>query len=148
MIDDLFAHLRYNDFEVKDIEAYEMTFEDKNIVDYIHSPRRNNLLHLVTGGKRTYKINNEVFTVERNTLIFIPSNTRYTTVANNIENEKCSGIGICFNIKTEGFKLETGIYCKILTEEMDEILNYFRSVYLIQKNNSLQILEIKKALYN
>lgn len=145
-MNNILSKIRYNDFDVSKIEAYKMTFDD-NIVDYSQIPRRNNLFHLITGGRRLYEFNGKKFSVESGTLIFIPHNTHYITTSVSHNNEKCSGIGICFDMNIPFHENERNIYFAPITAQMEIILNLFQNVYNIQKNTPLELLEIKSAFY-
>ena len=146
-MNNIFSKIRYSDFDISDIETYKMTFKDNDEVNYSENPRRKNLLHLVTGGRRLYEFNGRSFLVESGTLIFIPHNTHYVTTAISCNGEKCSGIGICFDMNIPFSKNEMNIYCAQLTDKKETALTLFQNVYDTQKKNSMEILEIKSAFY-
>ena len=147
IIDKILSQLRYSDFEVKNIETYKMTFINNNTVDYSETPRRKNLLHLVTSGRRRYEINDKVFSVERGTLIFIPDNTKYITTAFSQNDEDCGGIGICFDLDFSFFENELDIYYKNVSTQGDKVSELFQKIYEIQKSNPLELLEHKLFFY-
>ena len=146
IIDKILLQLRYSDFEVKNIETHKMTFKNNDTVDYSETPRRKNLLHLVTSGRRRYEINSKVFSVERGTLIFIPDNTKYITTAFS-QNDDCGGIGICFDLDFSFFGNELDIYYKNVSTQGDKVAELFQKIYDIQKSNPLELLEHKYLFY-
>ena len=147
IMDKILSQLRYSDFEVKNIETYKMTFKNNNTVDYSETPRRKNLLHLVTSGRRHYEINDKSFSVERGTLIFIPDKTKYITTAFSKNDEDCTGIGICFNLDFSLFGNEQDIYYKNISAQNDKVQDLFQRIYENQKNNPLELLEHKYLFY-
>ena len=141
------SKIRYSDFDVSKIETYKMTFDDNNIVDYSQIPRRKNLLHLLIGGRRLYEFNGKIFSVESGTLIFIPHNTQYVTTAVSYNDEKCVGIGICFDANIPFCENELNIYCTQVLAQKEIVLNLFQNIYDIQKRSPLELLEVKSAFY-
>lgn len=147
IFDRILSQLRYNDFGIKNIETYKMTFKNKNTVDYSKTPRRKNLLHLVISGRRRYEINDKVFSVESGTLIFIPDNTKYITTAFSVKNEDCGGIGICFDLDFPFCENELDIYYKKETTQNEKVSELFEAIYKIQKSDPLELLERKLIFY-
>ncbi len=142
------AQLRYSDFDVEGIESYKMSFENGNTVDYLQSPRRKNLFHLVTGGKRFYEIDSRSFFAPCGTLIFIPDNTYYKTTAFSCGRENCGGIGICFDIKGANLGCKSDVYITRVGEPLDRLKDLFQLVYITQRANPLELLKIKSEFYN
>lgn len=147
IIDKILSQLRYSDFGVKNIETYKMTFKNNNTVNYSETPRRKNLLHLVTSGRRRYEINDKSFMVERGTLIFIPDKTKYITTAFSQNDEDCAGIGICFDLDFPLCGNGADIYYKNVSAQNDKVLELFQRIYENQKSNPLELLEHKYLFY-
>lgn len=147
IINTIFSQLRYNNFEAKNILAYKIVFNNGDIADYSERPRTKHLLHLVTSGKRLYEIGDKTFYVTSGTLIFIPEGTKYKTTAYDFRQETCSGIGISFDTNGDFFNCKYDVYTVNFGEQFEKLLDLFRTVLLAQKNNPLDILEIKLKFY-
>ncbi len=129
------------DFDIKNIEVYKITNEITTI-DYTVAPRRSNLLHFITDGKREYEINGEKFIVESNTLIFIPNNTKYKTraLSGNV------GIGICFDGNIFEDEKDLTIYCKNGLSQSTKIRKLFEQVLEFFNIIPRDLLSIKKSI--
>ena len=90
------SDLIYLDFDLKNITVTPYVFDALDRVEYKQG-RKNNLLHMVTFGTRTYQVNGREFEVAAGGVILIPKGTRYCTYTK----EKCSGTGICFDMAGE-----------------------------------------------
>lgn len=94
------SELAYTDIALRNIEAYEIAFEDKNEVCYIHCGRKKHLLHLITSGRRTYEVADKCLNLKAGTVLFIPDGTEYRSKAITVGQDVCRGIGISFEIWT------------------------------------------------
>ena len=147
ILNNVFAKLRFLNFDIKDIYAYSILFENKNTVNYNKSGRTKNLLHFVTGGERIYEIDDRIFKCSKNTLIFIPEGTKYKTVANTVNGEKCCGIGITFNFDINP-NIKEDIYFIENIKHKESILNFFERTYNIHINSPLEPLHLKTSVYS
>ena len=89
------------DFNIKDIFARVLMFEEEQTSDYSSEGRKHYIFHLTMYGKRTYYIDGEYFEAPPNEVIFIPDGTKYKTVAHGTKDKECTGIGIRFSILLE-----------------------------------------------
>ena len=89
------------DFDIKNIFAQILTFENEQIADYLSDGRKQHIFHLITSGKRTYYINGKSFELSTNQVLFIPHGTMYKTQAHETNGKKCTGIGIIFDAVLE-----------------------------------------------
>ena len=133
--------LKFVDFDIKNIEVYKITNEIATI-DYTVSPRKSNLLHFITNGKREYEIKGEKFTVESNTLIFIPNNTKYKTKALSGN----AGIGICFNGDIFKEEKDFYVYCKNLSLQSEKIKSLFEKASDVYNTVPCDFLELKLTI--
>lgn len=147
ILDDIFAKLRFSDFNITDIEPYKMAFKDNDAIDYSLEGRRKHLIHLVTSGQRKYEIDDRIFSAEKGTLIFIPEGTKYKTKAKTINNNLCRGIGISFNSDIRFNTDELSIFYKENINQMPTVSELFDHTYQIYKNSSLELLELKASVY-
>lgn len=93
-----FSQLLYIDFDIRHITFHHSTFPNGDIVDYNHSGRNKNLLHLITSGSRSYSMNGNSFRLGTGEVLFMPDGTKYITTAFPQGNALCSGIGILFDL--------------------------------------------------
>lgn len=114
MSDKTLSQLIYSDFDITNITVVKTDFAHQNVVNYQGIGRRKNLLHMVTKGSRIYKINGQTIELPCGAIILIPDNTEYETISVAGDNEKVSGIGICFDMideKQEKIQLQKDVYC-------------------------------------
>ena len=87
------------DFFIRNISIREEVWTEETTYNYTQRGRSQNLIHIITGGTRYYRIGGETLRLTTGELILIPNGTRYYTV----NSAGCSGIGICFDLcTTEG----------------------------------------------
>lgn len=96
------------DFYLGNITIREETWSEKIAYDYSQRGRSQNLIHIITGGSRFYRIRNETMYLSAGELLLIPDGTRYYTDNHGV----CSGIGICFDLcrGEENIALRQDIY--------------------------------------
>ena len=82
------------DFFIRNITIREETWTEKTPYDYTPRGRSRNLIHIITGGTRYYRIGEETLYLSAGELLLIPDGTRYYTA----NHGACSGIGICFDL--------------------------------------------------
>ena len=95
------AGLSLLDFDIKNIIAHGLSFENGDITDYLSAGRKQHIFHLITSGRRTYDINEEHFELSTNQVIFIPHGTKYKTEAHQTKDKECKGISILFDAVCE-----------------------------------------------
>jgi AraC-like DNA-binding protein len=146
MFKNIFSQLLYTDCDIDNIEIYNVSFSDSVEVNYMNNGRSKNLLHLSLCGTRCYETENLKFTVEPNTIVFIPDKTKYTTHAINTDISPCNGINICFDLK--GFNL----FEKMIYTETDlvskSIINEFKKINDLWTRSPLSILNLKASVFN
>lgn len=146
MFKNIFSQLLYTDCDIDNIEIYNVSFSDSVEVNYMNNGRAKNLLHLSLCGTRCYETENLKFTVEPNTIVFIPDKTKYTTHAINTDISPCNGINICFDLK--GFNL----FEKMIYTETDlvskSIINEFKKINDLWTRSPLSILNLKASVFN
>ncbi len=148
ILDNIFAKLRFSDFNITNIEPYQMEFKSGNVVDYSKYGRRKSLLHFVTAGKRLYETEDNIFSVGAGTLIFIPDGTKYLTRAKTVNNESCSGIGISFDLDIAFNQNELNIYYEENINRKELVFDLFVRTYQIYKSSPLELLQLKNAVYS
>ena len=124
--------------DIKNIEAYKLMHETAEI-DYTITPRKSNLLHFIISGERQYQINGKKVTVGSNTLIFIPNNTRYKTVAS----PKCIGIGICFDGDIFKDEKDLDVYFKNSFSNPEGMKSLFEKILKLYDTIPHNFLEMK-----
>lgn len=145
ILEKVISKLSVMDFEIADINVYNIAFEHGSEVNYFKKGRTKFLLHYIISGERNYKINNTSFTLEENTVILIPNGTNYYT---KIETETpCIGIGICFNIQNlnerENF-IPQKIYFIKGNNEQKELFCLADKLF---KEYPIHYLELKACIY-
>lgn len=141
--------LLYTDFDIRNITIYPTFFSNGTSTDHTKNARKKNLLHLITCGFRKYYFEGREMDMPMDSLILIPDNTHYLSVAYCSPENKCGGIGICFDVflpNGDIFQLKPGIYSNWNTSPQ----HYRKYVYHLQKafqSPSHSIMEIKIYLY-
>ena len=85
------------DFDIRNVTAHSVLFEDGNYINHLTYGRKQHLFHYVLSGTRSYEINGQAFEVHANEVLFIPHGTKYSTTAHRLNEAECSGIGIVFD---------------------------------------------------
>lgn len=141
--------LLYTDFDIRNITVYPTSFANGTPTDYTQNAREKNLLHLITCGSRKFYFEGKEIDMPMNSLILIPDNTHYLSVAHCSTENKCEGIGICFDIflpSGDKFQLKSGIYSNWNLSPQ----YYQKYVYRLQKvfqSPGYSNMEIKMYLY-
>lgn len=151
MLKNIFAQLLYNDFEIKNIEVFNLSTYDDSEIDYMRCGRTKHLLHLCTNGTRYYETEDLTLTIKPNTLLFIPNGTKYRTHAIKADKENpCRGINICFDCvfpDNESIDFEYGIYS--IEDEVNELVkNDFIKINQLWKSSPTSVLKLKSSLYS
>ena len=134
------------DFDIRNIESQSTIFAENSIVDYSNTGRKQNLFHLITSGKRTYYIDNIMFEVSENQVLFIPHGTVYKTKAHNANEEQCSGIGVVFDA---GFDDDTNVALSKKIYYMDsdaKTKQLFEKIYLVSNHHPIIVTKLKSLL--
>lgn len=141
--------LLYTDFDIQNITVYPTFFTNGTPTDYTRNARIKNLLHLITCGFRKYYFEGREIDIPIDSLVLIPDNTYYLSVAHCSPEDKCQGIGICFDIilpNGDTFLLKPGIYSNWnITSQY-----YAKYVHRLQEafqSPSHYVMEIKMYLY-
>jgi AraC-like DNA-binding protein len=82
------------DFSIDNIVIREEFWAPGTAFDYLERGRSQNLIHIITGGTRLYRVDGGTIRLKNGELLLIPDGTRYYTVGQDV----CSGIGICFDL--------------------------------------------------
>lgn len=109
-----------------------MIFYDGHIVDNSKYGRKQHLLHLMLTAERTYTIENTTINVQGQNVLFIPSNTAYSTQAHSVNGSPCTGIGVSFDTtKKDGtpLLLPQGVYYKACGNKTKELFFEIDKVY-------------------
>lgn len=148
-----FGGLLNTDFNVKNIDVYNIKFPKDSVIDYTVDGREKALLHLALTGKRYYKIKNKEFLVSGGNVIFIPNGTKYLTgikETEQTEEDGCECINICFDITDNENKeviLDKDIYC--LDKQASAcVKNDFKQINDIQTKGPYSMLKVKSLLYD
>ena len=134
------------DFNIKDIIAHVLTFEDGETSDYESAGRNKYIFHLTMHGKRTYYIDGEYFEVPPNEVIFIPDGTKYKTVAYRAKEKECTGIGVRFDILLEDdsyMSFPQDVYHKPCDAKTKEL---FEKMVAICGSHPVKLTELKALL--
>lgn len=140
--------LSLSDFDIKNIDAHSTIFSEKNIVDYTTSGRKQHLFHLITSGKRTYYINDEIFNISANQVLFIPNGTAYKTEAHSSNDRHCAGIGIVFDATFDDnteISFPQAIYstpCDTKTKELFERIN------MVCNHHPIKLTKLKSLIFD
>ena len=136
-----FSQLINTDFDIKNITVTPYTFEPCNKVEYKQG-RKNNLLHFVTYGTRSYNVNSRKFEVKEGDIIFIPTGTVYSCYTE----KGCSGIGICFDMESEGpIVLPPDVYTE-WQKESNTTIEYINKMTDIYTTSPTSMLPVKALL--
>ena len=130
-----FSQLLYSDFNISNIKVAKSYFETNDTTNYTKNGRKQNLLHLITGGEREYFINDRSFSLKNGSVLFIPDSTKYSTTALSTSNDSCSGIGICFDITDQNGNIifiEPDIYYS-WGDRQEKATNYFDKIDKLYK---------------
>ncbi|MBO5021224.1 MAG: hypothetical protein J6D52_11220, partial [Clostridia bacterium] len=65
-----FSQLLYSDFNISNIKVAKSYFETNDTTNYTKNGRKQNLLHLITGGEREYFINDRSFSLKNGSVLF------------------------------------------------------------------------------
>lgn len=128
------------DFSVTSVTAKSDKWIGYSQCDYLKYGRTANLVHIVTSGTRMYEFDDNIFTVEKGCVLFIPDGTHYKTWSCN----ECSGIGICFKFK-EDMQIVEGVYhnCR---DEHGNYLNLFERLLESYMNSPRMLLHQNSLL--
>ena len=140
------AGLSLLDFDIKNIIAHGLTFEDGTIADYLLNGRRQHIFHLTTSGQRSYYVNNELFELSANQVIFIPHGTKYKTEAHKIIDKECKGIGVLFDIVCEDgsyIEFPQDVYHKPCDTKTKEL---FEKITLVSNTHPVKHTKLKALI--
>lgn len=138
------------DFNVKNIDVYNIKFPKDSVIDYMADGREKALFHLALTGKRYYKINNKEFYVSGGSVVFIPNGTKYLTEIKETEDGGCECINICFDITdNEGKEIifDKDIYC-LDNRVSFSVKNDINQINDIQAKGPYSMLKVKSLLYD
>lgn len=124
--------LAFSDFNITNIEVHYFVFPNGCVVDYSKLGRKQHLLHLMLGGKRTYWVDDHEIEIAGQTVLFIPRSTAYSTNSYSVNGEPCAGIGISFDATLkDGNPLEPpcGIYHQSCEDKTKELFFEIDKVY-------------------
>ena len=144
----MFNRLQFYDFEFKNINIEKVIFSDSLDIDYTKTGRYQNLLHLIISGEREYEIDNQIFTIKKDSVIFIPEGTNYITRIKSTSGP-CIGIGITFDLcgQIDNCLFKRNIYYK--TDNINaSVPEKFEELTRLQKMIPVPILKIKALIYN
>lgn len=88
--------LAFCDFDLHNIEVHNFVFPNGCVVDCTNG-RKQHLLHLMLGAKRTYFVEGGEIEIAGQQVLLIPHGTAYSTIAHSVSGENCAGIGISFD---------------------------------------------------
>ncbi len=137
-----------SDFDISNIRVVKSFFENGDTADYLLKGRNQNLLHLITSGKREYRITDRVLKLQKGALLFIPDTTKYLTFASDLDGIACGGIGICFDIKDqngEKIMLQPDIYCD-WGDRQTKAAEYFEKLDSLYKYSPTSAFTLKLTL--
>lgn len=130
-----FSQLLYSDFNISNIKVAKSSFKTDDTTNYIKNGRKQNLLHLITSGKREYILNDKNFSLKSGSVLFIPDSTHYSTIAKPTDDNFCIGIGICFDITDQSGNIiiiEPDIYCS-WGDRQEKAADYFDKIDKLYK---------------
>lgn len=93
--------LPHLDFSVENISVRREKWAAGTVYDYLDTPRSRNLIHIITGGNRVCRFGGRDIPLHDGDVLLIPDETRYRTCLT----EGSSGIGICFDLVSNGEKI-------------------------------------------
>ncbi len=140
MLIDNIGRLRLLDFDISIVDVHALDCPKGDIVDNTTNGRRYYLLHLITKGFREYIVNGEHLNCDEGTIIFIPDKTRYFSQ----NQDKCSGIGICFTIEGDFQMAEKVYFSRDITGEFKRKAFELHTSFFMNRSD---ILNHKAIMY-
>lgn len=134
------------DFNIKNVIAYVLTFEEGQSSDYLASGRKHWIFCLPVSGKRSYYTNGEYFEVFPDEVIFIPDGTKYKTVAYRAKGKEYTGIGIGFAIEMEDdshIPFPQDVYHKPCDAKTKEL---FEEMVAVGNSHPVKLTKLKSLL--